>query len=154
MEGWKEDRIDSCVRGENPTLITRMKSGFAVMGDNQFLPGYCVLLGYPQAGALNELPLAGRMQYLLDMTLLGDAILQACRPLRVNYSTLMNLDPYLHTHVEARYEWEPEEYRTRPSCFYPKEERYQEQYEYSDARFGELKREIKRALESRMDAAY
>jgi hypothetical protein len=53
MNSWKSDRIGSAERGENPTVMVKMKSGFAVIGDNQFLPGYCVLLGYPRASSLN-----------------------------------------------------------------------------------------------------
>lgn len=44
MDDWKKDRIGSALRGENPTVIARMKTGFAVIGDTQFLPGYCLLL--------------------------------------------------------------------------------------------------------------
>lgn len=147
---WKQDRIGSSERGENPMVIARMKSGFAVIGDNQFLPGYCVLLGYPKAASLNELPLEQRTQYLLDMTLIGDAILKACNPLRINYSILMNLDHYLHAHIEARYDWEPEEYKCRPSYFYPKELRYRQEHEYSEERHGEMRRKIAEALRELM----
>ena len=84
MENWKQDRIGSAERGENPTVMVKMKSGFAVIGDNQFLPGYCVLLRYPQVNSLNELSLVERTQYLIDMTLIGDAILAVCKPLRIN----------------------------------------------------------------------
>jgi len=94
MENWKNDRIGSCERGENPTFMVKMKSGFVVIGDHQFLPGYCLLLGFPKASSLNELSLKARMQYLIDMTLIGDAIIKVCNPLRINYSTLMNLDNY------------------------------------------------------------
>ncbi len=41
---WKEDRIGSALRGENPTVLAQMPGGFAVMSDVQWLPGYCVLL--------------------------------------------------------------------------------------------------------------
>jgi diadenosine tetraphosphate (Ap4A) HIT family hydrolase len=152
MENWENDRIGSCERGENPTFMTKMRSGFAVIGDNQFLPGYCVLLGYPKASSLNELSLAARNQYLLDMTLIGDAVIKVCNPLRINYMTLMNLDSYLHTHIEARYEWEPDEYRKRPSFFYTKELRYKEQYEFSN--FDDLKRNIAEALNDLMKQVY
>lgn len=81
LSDWKNDRIGSALRGENPMVIAKMKSGFAVIGDNQFLPGYCVLLGYPKADSLNELTLTQRSQYLLDMTLTGDAIIKVCHPL-------------------------------------------------------------------------
>jgi diadenosine tetraphosphate (Ap4A) HIT family hydrolase len=146
VEDWKKDRLGSCERGENPTLIARMGSGFAVIGDNQFLPGYCLLLRSPRAVSLNELSRAERERYLLDMTLLGDAILMACRPLRINYMTLMNLDHFLHTHVEPRYDWEQEPYRSGPGFLYPGEIRFAPEHEYSEKRHGALKREIAACL--------
>lgn len=146
MEKWKNDRIASAERGDNPTVMVKMKSGFAVIGDNQFLPGYCVLLRYPKVNSLNELSLEERSQYLQDTTLIGDAIIKTCNPLRINYSTLMNLDHFLHTHIEARYVWEPEEYKCRPSYFYPKEQRYSNQYEYSQEKYGDLKKSIEQSL--------
>lgn len=154
MESWKNDRIGSAIRGENPMVMVRMKSGFAVLGDNQFLPGYCVLLGCPKADSLNELTLPERNQYLLDMTLIGDAVIKVCKPIRVNYSILMNLDHYLHAHIEARYDWEPNEYKCRPSYFYPKEQRYRKEFEYNENQFGELKRNITEALKSLVDQTY
>lgn len=154
MENWKNDPIGSCVRGENPTLIARMKSGFCVMGYHQFLPGYCLLLGYPVAGSLNELSLPERSQYLIDMSLIGDAIIKACNPLRINYSTLMNTEHFLHTHIEARYAWEPEEFRRGPSYVYPKEMRLQPQYEFSEERHGDLKGRIAENLLALMGEAY
>jgi len=151
---WKNDRIGSCERGENPTLMVKMKSGFAVIGDHQFLPGYCVLLGYPKASSLNELSMKSRNQYLMDMTLIGDAIIKTCSPLRINYSTLMNLDHYLHTHIEARYEWESDEYRSRPTYFYPREQRFGNEYEYNEQQYGDLKSKIAKALKELMQKAY
>ena len=142
MDDWKNDRIGSAKRGENPTVMVKMKSGFAVIGDYQFLPGYCVLLGFPKASSLNELSLAERTQYLVDMTFIGDAIIKTCNPLRINYSILMNLDNYLHAHIEARYDWEPDENKRRPSYFYPKEQRYSSQYEFSEEKYGVLKSNI------------
>ena len=44
MGNWRTDRIGSAIRGENPTVLARMPAGFAVIGDVQWLPGYCVLL--------------------------------------------------------------------------------------------------------------
>ena len=154
MDNYKNDRIGSCERGENPTLMIKMKSGFAVIADSQFLPGYCILLGYPKASSLNELSVEMRAQYLIDMTLIGDAILEVCKPLRINYCTLMNFDHYLHTHIIARYDWEPDEYKTVPSFFYPKEHRYKEEYQYSEQHFGDLKIKITEALRNIMEKAY
>ena len=57
MDDWKIDRIGFCERGENPTLLMKMKSGFAVIADSQFLPGYCILLAFPRFTSLNDLPI-------------------------------------------------------------------------------------------------
>jgi hypothetical protein len=62
----------------------------------------------------------------------------------------MNLDHYLHAHIEARYDWEPDEYKVRPSYFYPKELRYSDEHEYCEARHGELKRKLAEALRELM----
>ena len=153
MEDWKKDRIGACVSGENPTVILRMKSGFAVMADNQFLPGYCILLRYPRAASLTELSLEERRQYLLDTTLIGEAIERVCRPRRVNYSTLMNTDDYLHTHIEARYDWEPEAYKFRPSWTYPEAERYREEYAFSEEKHGGLRKKLAETLKMLMEQA-
>lgn len=147
MENWKKDRIGSCLRGENPMLIAKMKSGFAVLGDSQFLPGYCVLLSYPRAGSLNELPQEDRKQFLFDMSLIGDAILKTCGAARINYSIMMNTDHYLHAHIQARYDWEPEEYRGIPAWMYPKEQFYGKEYEYSEEVHGEMKKAIEEYLQ-------
>lgn len=146
MEDWKKDRIGACVSGENPTVIIKMKSGFAVMADNQFLPGYCILLRYPRVDSLADLSLEERRQYLIDTTLIGDAIQIVCKPRRINYSTLMNKDNFLHTHIEARYDWEPDEYKYRPSWTYPEEVRYTEQYAFNEAQHGALRRKLTETL--------
>lgn len=153
MENWKEDRVGSCVRGENPTMIIKMKSGFAVMADNQFLPGYCIFLRYPQVGSLSDLTLDERRQYLIDTTLIGDALNMVCKPRKVNYSTLMNKDNYLHTHIEARYDWESEDYKYRPSWTYPEEERFTEKYAFQETQHGDLKKKLHDALAELMSQA-
>ena len=88
-----------------------MPSGFAVMFDWQYLPGYCLLLAYPEVNQLNDLSEPRRSRYLLDATILGDAVIEATGCARINYMTLGNLDPFLHTHIIPRYEWENEEYK-------------------------------------------
>ncbi len=117
------ERLLQLDRGENPKLILRMKSGFAVMGDTQFLPGYALLLAYPEAASLNDLRGSQRDQFLRDMTALGDAVKSVTGAVRINYSIYGNLDPFLHAHVWPRYLWEEEIYRTLPPLSIPVEAR-------------------------------
>ena len=49
------DAVAFARRGENEKVISRMPSGWAVMGDVQFLPGYCVLVPDPVVATLAPL---------------------------------------------------------------------------------------------------
>ncbi len=107
-DNWKHNRIVSCKNGTNPTLITELKSGYVVIGDTQFLPGYCVLLYKDNITSLNDLDINERKQFLIDMTLVGDAIKEVYNPYKINYEILGNLDEFVHAHIFPRYEWEGE----------------------------------------------
>lgn len=126
-EDWKNDRIGSALRGENPTVLRRLSAGFAVIGDVQFLPGYCVLLtDTPDVHRLTDLPRHRRLNFLADMELLAEAVERVCARRdpefrRVNLEILGNTDPWLHAHVRARYHWEPEPIVRHPVYLYPAE---------------------------------
>ncbi|MEU8781098.1 diadenosine tetraphosphate hydrolase [Streptomyces sp. NPDC048637] len=124
---WRMDRIGAALRGENPTVLRRLASGFAVIGDVQFLPGYSVLLAdEPDVQRLSDLPKGKRLSFLSDLDQLGEAVERACRRLdpafrRVNLEILGNTDPFLHAHVWPRFEWEPAERVCAPVWLYPRD---------------------------------
>ncbi len=145
MEDWRNDRIGSAERGANPMVIARMRSGFAVIGDTQFLPGYCVLLASPRVDRLNDLPLEVRGRFLLDMSLLGEAIERACLGdglQRMNYEILGNTDAFLHAHLFPRYRWEPTERAGSPVWLYPRDRWTDSRYGYNDEMHGALRARI------------
>ncbi|MDX3541051.1 diadenosine tetraphosphate hydrolase [Streptomyces sp. MB09-01] len=131
---WRNDRIGSAHRGENPTVLRRLDSGFAVIGDRQFLPGYSVLLtDDPAVTRLSDLSRARRAAYLGDLERLAEAVERACARLdpafrRVNIEILGNTDPYLHTHIWPRYDWEPADRVRLPVWLYEAEYRRGEQH--------------------------
>ena len=98
-----EDRVAAAREGTNPKVICRMSSGWAVIGDVQFLEGYCLLLPDPVVPSLNDLSREGRVRFLSDMTLIGDALLQVTDAQRINYEILGNSEPELHAHIFPRY---------------------------------------------------
>ena len=66
------------------------------------------------------------MQFLFDLSLLGEAVGRACRDnrlRRINYEVLGNSLPVLHGHVHARYDWEPPDMVGGPVWRYPQDER-------------------------------
>lgn len=105
-------RVDALRAGDDPTFIARLASGWAVLGQQQVLPGYCLLLPDPVVPTLNALQGAARRTFLTDMAALGDAVLTVTGAVRINYAIFGNLDPALHAHVIPRYQDEPAELRT------------------------------------------
>ena len=123
-ETWRTDRIGSARAGTNPTVLARMSRSFAVIGDTQFLPGYCVLLvDDPGVDRLTDRPRRQRLEFLDDMDTRGEAVEAACRATepgfrRMNYEILGNTDAYLHAHLFPRYGWEAPEHVGRPVWLY------------------------------------
>jgi diadenosine tetraphosphate (Ap4A) HIT family hydrolase len=124
-----------------------MGSGWAVLGASQLLPGYSLLCPDPVVDSLNDLDEAGRTAFLLDMARLGDAVRRVCRPLRLNYAMLGNLEPALHAHVIPRYGWEAAERVTKSIWNYPPEEWDSAAYAFDAARHGGLLGALREGVE-------
>ncbi|MFB6839074.1 HIT family protein [Streptomyces sp. NPDC056361] len=67
--------------------------------------GYCVLIhrGSPHVAEPTELPDAEAAAYWRDTLALGKALTTFYEPVKMNYSTLGNVVPHLHSHVCPRY---------------------------------------------------
>jgi diadenosine tetraphosphate (Ap4A) HIT family hydrolase len=85
----------------------------------QYLPGYCILLSDPVVPNLNDLSRSQRAEYLCDMAMIGDALMDVTSAYRINYAIAVNTDPYLHAHIIPRYMTEPSDYRTSHPWSYP-----------------------------------
>jgi diadenosine tetraphosphate (Ap4A) HIT family hydrolase len=133
------DSVAAARAGTNPSVIARLPSGWAVIGDVQFLPGYCLLLGDPVVPSLNDLSCQARAQFLEDMVRIGDAILKSTDSFRINYEILGNAEPELHAHVIPRYASEPEERRLMPAWFYD----WENAVRFSEQEHGHIVRAIR-----------
>jgi len=116
-------RVREAHAGKYPTVIRRLASGWAVLGDAQFLRGYSLLLSDPVVPDLNALGRAERRQFLHDMGILGDALLDVTGARLINYEILGNTDRALHAHLLPRYADEPADRRGLPFWLYDREER-------------------------------
>jgi diadenosine tetraphosphate (Ap4A) HIT family hydrolase len=155
---WRDDRVGSALRGENPLVMARIHGGFAVIGDTQHLPGYSLLLtDDPSVNHLTDLDWERRTRFLFDLSLLGEAVERACRDnglSRINYEVLGNSLPVLHGHVHARYDWEPPDRIGGPVWRYPQDERNDPVCAYSDAKHGALRAAIAAELHGLTERAY
>jgi diadenosine tetraphosphate (Ap4A) HIT family hydrolase len=111
-------RVAECRAGTFSQAIGRVRSGWVVLGDVQFLPGYSLILPDPVVSDLNALDAEQRKTLLYEASVLGDALLEVTGALRINYEILGNLEPALHVHVFPRFADEPPELRTRPVWSY------------------------------------
>jgi diadenosine tetraphosphate (Ap4A) HIT family hydrolase len=138
--------------------MARMRSGFAVIGDTQHLPGYSLLLTDDlDIDHLTDLPRSRRRDFLFDLSLIGEAVFAVTRERgarRINYEVLGNSISHLHGHVHVRYEWEPDDKLGGPVWRYPKDVRHAPENAFDDARHGELRAAITAELTRVMDEAY
>jgi len=109
------ERVALARAGSNPYVITKLSSGWLVIGDVQPLLGYCVFLADPVVPSINDLSEADRVQYSLDVLRAGDALLAVTNAYRINYETLGNTEQALHTHIIPRYLDEPDDKRKMPA---------------------------------------
>ena len=150
--------IVAALRGENSKVMARMRSGFAVIGDTQHLPGYSLLLTDDlDIDHLTDLPWSRRRDFLFDLSLIGEAVFAVTREQgarRINYEVLGNSISHLHGHVHVRYHWEPDDKAGGPVWRYPKALRNAPEYAYDETRHGELRAQITAQLTSIMAEAY
>ena len=133
------NRINRIKAGNDPQAIGRMRTGWAILSNQQPDPilGCCMLLPDlpndllgdarcgPTPAHLNDLPLPARSAFLSDMTLLGDVVAEATGCERLNYLMLCNQVPILHAHIVPRYADESDELRLKGPF---------EAYDFSSAR--------------------
>ena len=154
MGDWRQDRVGAALRRENPTVLRRLGAGFAVIGDVQFLPGYCVLVtDTPGVDRLTDLPRPRRLEFLADMELLGEAVQTVCARRdpafrRINLEIQGNHDAFLHAHVWPRYEWEGPDHTWRPVALHPIE-RWRESA--ADTALGPQHDELRREITAEVD---
>lgn len=140
--------VQAARAGTEATVICRMPSSWLVMCDMQYLPGYCILLPDPVVDSINDMPVDARGDYLCDMALAGDALLEVTGALRINYAIFGNSEPALHAHIVPRYASEPDEIRHGPPWAYPPEVLHGRNFD--PARDRELMEKIAAAIQRRL----
>jgi len=98
-------RVARARAGQDPDLLVRMPSGYAVLGKYQPAPirGSCMLFPREVVSSPNDLAPAERARFFSDLVLLGDAILEVTGAERINYLVLCNQVPELHGHCVPRF---------------------------------------------------
>jgi len=99
-------RIKLIKQGKNPYFIKELTTGYAVLGDYQFFPGYCLLLCKFHKTELHQLDQKFKLKFLDEMSQLAEAVFKTFKPDKLNYELLGNQDKHLHWHIFPRYKKE------------------------------------------------
>lgn len=115
-------QVDAARRGHAADMICQVPSGWVFLCGMQYLRGYCILNPDPVVPSLNDLTTQERVQFLSDMALVGDALLEVTGAYRINYAICGNQEPALHAHIVPRYLSEPDDLRKGSPWSYPQEQ--------------------------------
>jgi diadenosine tetraphosphate (Ap4A) HIT family hydrolase len=150
---YRSDRVGTALAGTNPTVLRRLRAGFAVIGDVQHLPGYCVLItDTPGVDQLIDLPPERQSLFLDDMAVVGRAVAAVCGRRdagfrRINLEIQGNTVAFLHAHVTPRYDWEPHDIVGWPAALHHWTGRVDHQRDALGPRHDELRDDLARELD-------
>ncbi len=116
--------------GELFRKILELPASIAILGSDQYYPGYTLVIAKTHATELFELPEREGTQYFTEMVRVAKAIAVAFQPRKLNYEMLGNTVPHLHWHLFPRYEWDPSP--LRPTWERPHPPRVLAAHEYAE----------------------
>ena len=145
------DRINMIKNGENPYFVKELKTGYAVIGDNQHFYGYTLFL-YKNHDftELYQLDMDERLEFMREMTLVAQAAANAFGCGKMNYELLGMGDAHLHWHLYPRRDGDIEEYGNRgrgPVWWYPMEKMYADENRPSEEELEQMKAKLSAELE-------
>jgi diadenosine tetraphosphate (Ap4A) HIT family hydrolase len=87
--------------------VALLPTAVAVLGHDQFYPGYTIVIARRHATELYHLPEEESTAYFRDMLRVARAIGGALSPRKMNYELLGNTVAHLHWHLFPRYAGDP-----------------------------------------------
>lgn len=95
-------RIDEIKQGTNPYFVKELKTGYVVIGDHQFFEGYTLFLCKNHVNELHKLSDEFKQQFLVEMSLVQQAVAQAFQADKMNIELLGNGESHVHWHLFPR----------------------------------------------------
>jgi diadenosine tetraphosphate (Ap4A) HIT family hydrolase len=104
------DRIEQIRNDTNRFFVKELVTGYVVIGDHQFYPGYTVFLSKIHSSELHTVEKKFRDTFLCEMATVAEAVYRAFRPNKLNYELLGNTDEHMHWHIFPRRKSDPKPY--------------------------------------------
>jgi diadenosine tetraphosphate (Ap4A) HIT family hydrolase len=115
--------IDQIKAGSFRDFVAELNASYAILGDQQFYRGYCVLISKIHATELYLMPADSARTLFDEVRLTAEAIATVAKPWKMNYSCLGNSVPHVHWHLFPRFANESDELRRGPVWLRPEAER-------------------------------
>lgn len=140
------DRINMITNGTNPYFVKELETGYVVIGDNQHFYGYTLFLyKNHEKTELFQLSQPERQKFLVEMSIVAEAVSNAFGCDKMNYELLGMGDAHLHWHLYPRRKGNIENYGNGgkgPVWWYPMELMYCDDNRPSSAKLEEMKQKL------------
>ncbi len=107
IEGLRHHETYHVPSGEVIRKIQELPTAIVVLSNDQYYPGYTLVIAKTHATELYHLPENESTQYCQDMLRVAKAIATVFQPRKMNYELLGNTVAHLHWHLVPRYGWDP-----------------------------------------------
>ena len=134
------ERIKLIREGLNPYFVAELETGYVVIGDHQYFQGYTLFLCKEHKHELHDLEPENKQQFLLEMSMVAEAVYYGFKPDKLNYELLGNGDAHLHWHIFPRRLTESNP--RSPVWWTNKEDMYSEDVKPNTEELIELKRKL------------
>ena len=94
--------IEQIKNGENPWFVKEFETGYVILGFNQHFYGYSLFICKQHVHEIFDLDVEFRTKYLLEMSIVAEAVKNAFGAEKINYECLGNGDIHLHWHIFPR----------------------------------------------------
>ncbi|WP_155286152.1 HIT family protein [Lacticaseibacillus zhaodongensis] len=88
---------------KNPYFVKEMATGYVVLADSQYFPGYTLFLAKEHVTELHLMPEELKMQFLQEMSWVAEACSLAFHADKMNVEMLGNGDAHAHWHIIPRH---------------------------------------------------
>lgn len=99
--------INMIKEGTNNHFVTELETGYVIVGRYQYFEGYTLFLCKEHKNELHDLDPEFKLKFLLEMSIVSEAVFKAFKPDKLNYELLGNGSPHLHWHIFPRRLTEP-----------------------------------------------
>jgi diadenosine tetraphosphate (Ap4A) HIT family hydrolase len=92
---------------DRPLHIAELETSRVFLHEDQFFPGYVLLVLRRHVTELYDLSVAERAALMEEVSRVAQALARVFRPVKMNYELLGNLVPHIHWHLVPRLATDP-----------------------------------------------